>query len=940
MKIALGLRARLALPLVAAAGVLLGAIVWQSLAERGQLRRDAAETLLQKAKLIAARQQSLLARADATISNMMLRPELHPGADATTCARELRELVEMEPEFNQIGLARPDGDIVCAATPPAGRVNVANRAWFRQALQSRALVVSDVVLGRILGKPVVLLAKSIRDPAGRVGGVVYVSIDLTWLHDELGQSGLPAGARLWVIDRQGGIAVRYPDPEGWVGRNVAAMPSMQHFLAPGNEGVLHANGLDGTPRLFGYAPLLNTQSGQLRLFLTVPKAMVEAPADQNFLKNLVVMLGVLAVVAVLLAGSVYRLLVRPLAILARTAASLGAGNLDARSGLRHCDDEIGQLAKTLDDAITERKRAEAEQLAARTMLQTVIDTVPLCIFWKDRQSRYLGCNRTFARLAGTDNPRDLDGKDDYAFDWRAFAHLYQQDDAQVMETGVAKYNIVEPMDLGGGTPVWLETSKVPLRDAQSRVYGVLGVFQDITERKRAVEVLAEHEREYHTLADNVPDNVVRFDADARALYVNPALEKLLGRTAAELCGLTPREMVPGEAFAAFEQAIRQVAGGGENRILDQIIPGADGTLRPHSVRIVAETDAAGRTVSVLTIGRDISEHKRIEEELRLGASVFQNTQEGIIVTDAAAIILSVNPAFSEITGYAPEEALCRKTSLLRSAHHPAEFYLDMWETLLRAGRWQGEVWNRRKSGEIYPQWMTISAVPGDDGKPVRYVSVFHDITEMRRKDEHIRYLAFHDVLTGLPNRALFQERLEHAIERSRREGSRLSVTFLDLDGFKRVNDSHGHDVGDLLLQGIAERIRARLRRGVDTVARLGGDEFVVLMEDLKGAEQCACLAGEIIADIARPLELRGQPMQVGASMGIAFFPEDGGNVLELMQRADIAMYAAKLAGKGTYRVFHADMLDAVGTRQPADADKKARQVAGSGNGGDSADQYL
>ncbi len=915
MKIALGLRARLALPLVAAAGVLLGAIVWQSLAERGQLRRDAAETLLQKAKLIAARQQSLVARADATISSLLLRPELH-SADAATCARELRELVELQPEFNQIGLVRSDGDITCAATPPTGRVNVADRAWFRQALQSRSLVVSDVVTGRILDKPVVMLAKAIHDRAGRVTGAVYVSIDLTWLHAELGQSGLPAGSRLWVIDRLGGIALRHPDPEGWVGRNVAAMPSMQHFLVPGYEGVLQAKGLDGTPRLFGYVPLLNTQSGQLRLFLTVPKAVVEAPADQRFLKNLVIMLCVLAVVAALLAGSVYRLLVRPLAILARTAASLGAGNLDARSGLPHSDDEIGQLAKTLDDAITERKRAEAEQLAARTMLQTVVDTVPLCIFWKDRQSRYLGCNRTFARLAGTDNPLDLDGKDDYEFDWRAFAHLYQQDDAEVMDSGLAKYNIVEPLDLGGGTPVWLETSKVPLRDAQGRVYGVLGVFQDITEKKFAADALLAREREFHTLADNVPDNVVRFDCEARARYVNPALEKSIGIPAAELLGRCPTETFPGGGFAALEQAIREVVADGESCIIEQMVPGPDGELRHHSIHIVAEKDADGCTVSVLAIGRDVTEQRRNEEELRLAASVFHNTQEGIIVTDAAATILSVNPAFSEITGYAAVEALGRKPSLLRSEHHPAEFYRDMWQALLRQGRWQGEVWNRRKSGDLYLEWMTISAVLGDDGKPMRYVSVFHDITEMRRKDEHIRHLAFHDVLTGLPNRALFQERLEHAIERARREGSRLSVTFLDLDGFKCVNDSRGHDVGDLLLQGIAERLRTRLRRGVDTVARLGGDEFVVLMEDLKEAQQCACLAAEIIVDIARPMELRGCPVQVGASMGMAFFPEDGDNVQELMRRADIAMYAAKLAGKGTFRFFRADMLDAAGTRHP------------------------
>ncbi|MDE2586127.1 MAG: EAL domain-containing protein, partial [Betaproteobacteria bacterium] len=199
------------------------------------------------------------------------------------------------------------------------------------------------------------------------------------------------------------------------------------------------------------------------------------------------------------------------------------------------------------------------------------------------------------------------------------------------------------------------------------------------------------------------------------------------------------------------------------------------------------------------------------------------------------------------------------------------------------------------------------------GVPVRYVSVFHDITELRRKDEHIRHIAFHDALTGLPNRALLQDRLQHAIHRARREGSRLAVTFVDLDRFKAINDNLGHDLGDLLLQRVARRIRGRLR-AVDTAARMGGDEFVILMEDLREAGHCANLAGELIADISRPMDLRGHRVQVGASMGMAFFPEDGDDAVELMKRADLAMYAAKAAGRNTYRFFQQEMLDKTSER--------------------------
>ncbi|MBI4742058.1 MAG: EAL domain-containing protein [Betaproteobacteria bacterium] len=298
-------------------------------------------------------------------------------------------------------------------------------------------------------------------------------------------------------------------------------------------------------------------------------------------------------------------------------------------------------------------------------------------------------------------------------------------------------------------------------------------------------------------------------------------------------------------------------------------------------------------------------------ELRMTSSVYENTSEGAMISDEHGVIVGVNPAFTEITGYSAEEAIGNKPSLLKSEHHEAAFYRTMWATLLDAGRWQGEVWNRRKSGEAYLEWLTINRIPEAGGLSASYVAVFRDITDRHRADERVHHLAFHDALTGLPNRALFQERLAHAVERARRDGGQLSVTFIDLDGFKAVNDSLGHDTGDLLLQEAAARIQSFMRRGTDTVARLGGDEFVVLMEDLGNAECCAGLADEMLVDIARPMTLKGHTLRVGASMGMAFYPQDGGSALALMQHADTAMYAAKAAGKNTYRFFCDDMLHEV-----------------------------
>jgi diguanylate cyclase (GGDEF)-like protein/PAS domain S-box-containing protein len=300
-------------------------------------------------------------------------------------------------------------------------------------------------------------------------------------------------------------------------------------------------------------------------------------------------------------------------------------------------------------------------------------------------------------------------------------------------------------------------------------------------------------------------------------------------------------------------------------------------------------------------------------KLRLAASVFENTSEGVVVTDENARIVSVNAAFTEISGYTAAEAIGQKPSLLRSDHHDLDFYRAMWKALLETGRWQGEIWNRRKSGEAYLEWLTINRIPAVDGIPCSYVSVFNDITEQRRKDEHIRHLAFHDPLTNLPNRALLLDRLQHAIQRALREATCLALIFIDLDRFKGINDTLGHDVGDALLREVGSRISSRLRN-MDTVARMGGDEFVVLLEDVGEPEHCAALAAEIIADVSQPLEIQGHDIRVGASIGIAFFPADGDDALTLMKHADTAMYAAKSEGRGTYRFFRTEMMQAASLR--------------------------
>lgn len=295
-----------------------------------------------------------------------------------------------------------------------------------------------------------------------------------------------------------------------------------------------------------------------------------------------------------------------------------------------------------------------------------------------------------------------------------------------------------------------------------------------------------------------------------------------------------------------------------------------------------------------------------QASLKLAASVFAHAHDGILITDADGVIVSVNKAFTEITGYSAAEAIGQRPAMLRSQQHGEAFYKALWASLLTTGEWKGEIWNRRKNGEAYPQWTTIITVVDSLGRPEHRISVMSDVTEMRRKEERIRYQAYHDALTGLPNRLLLLDRLSHGIDVARRDGKQLAVMFIDLDRFKVVNDSLGHLAGDTLIQQAARRISDCVRTS-DSVARHGGDEFVALLSGFERVGDVAHVAEKIIAAFAGSFAIGGQEVHVGASIGISMFPQDGEDATVLLRNADTAMYASKTGGRGIFKFFDASM---------------------------------
>ncbi|NWG86700.1 MAG: EAL domain-containing protein [Hydrogenophilaceae bacterium] len=328
----------------------------------------------------------------------------------------------------------------------------------------------------------------------------------------------------------------------------------------------------------------------------------------------------------------------------------------------------------------------------------------------------------------------------------------------------------------------------------------------------------------------------------------------------------------------------------------------DGSERIVRQRAEVHADKSGMARSMLGTTQDITDSKRLEERLRLAAQVLASTKDGVMITSPQGRIIEVNAAFSKIMGYSAEEVVGQNPRMWKSERHPPQFYQELWASLNRTGHWQGELWNRRKNGEIFPAWQTISAVRNEGGQLTHYVSVFSDISGIVQSQAELAHLAHHDPLTDLPNRLLFLDRLHQALSHAKREQSQLALLFLDLDRFKHINDSLGHLVGDELIQEVAKRLNDTLRQD-DTRARMGGDEFILMLENLRNEQDAAHLADKLLQVLAEPYRVRGHELYVTASIGISLYPRDADTPEALVSNADAAMYRAKAAGRNVYSFY-------------------------------------
>lgn len=398
---------------------------------------------------------------------------------------------------------------------------------------------------------------------------------------------------------------------------------------------------------------------------------------------------------------------------------------------------------------------------------------------------------------------------------------------------------------------------------------------------------------------------VVLDIHGRVQFSNGALCRLLQHGGSELmdCKL-------------FEQYLAA----GDRSLLETLYPG--GTQSAHfpaafqSELLTSEDESrhvswhsviwrefSGQVKGAVLIGDDVTALRREEEQTSLYVKAFEATDHAIVVTDVAGTIISVNRAFSILTGYSRDEALGSNPRILQSGRHDQAFYKTLWTTLLATGHWHGDMWDRHKDGSAYPKYLAISAIRNSNGEVTNYVGIFYNNSERKTVEERLDHLAHYDALTGAPNRCLLLDRVDQALERAIRLGTKVALLYIDLDHFKQVNDTHGHNAGDELLKAAAQRMTTCVR-GVDTIARLGGDEFVVLVPDTNGADDVRVIARKLLETLSPPYEIEGHAVVSTPSIGISLYPDDGSTWKELMKHADTAMYQAKQSGRANFKFFH------------------------------------
>jgi len=557
----------------------------------------------------------------------------------------------------------------------------------------------------------------------------------------------------------------------------------------------------------------------------------------------------------------------------------------------------------ITEDITERKRLEQQLVEREELFRAIFEQAPSAIELIDPETlRFVEANPAACRMLGYTHEeflqlRLVDTQADLNEETLVTAMR------QMGESGGISFENRHRCKNGDILDVEINSRMLDLSGKRLLV----GVWRDITEHKRARQEIKLKNTILQTQQEVSPDAILVVDENAHIISYNQQFidlwqlspQLVSERLDAPVLQTVVEQVAEPEAFLARVQYLYEHR---DDKSHEEI-PLKDGRIFDRYS--APATGADGRYYGRVWYFRDITERKRAEEDLRIIAGVFDNSQEGIVITDANNVFLNVNPAFTQITGYTREEVIGKDPKMLSSGRQQDKtYYAKMWQALKQNRTWRGEIWNRRKSGEVFAELLSIAAICDDDGRVRRYVGVFSDISYLKAHEAELSQVAYYDALTGIPNRRLLADRMVQAIAQAQRSGRMLFVCYLDLDGFKQVNDRCGHEAGDQLLVEVSRRLQEALRAG-DTLARLGGDEFVVLFNDLAGERECGQILDRILEIIALPIVIGSHEVTVSASIGVSFHTSANEDGDTLLRQADQAMYVVKQTGKNRYHLYDA-----------------------------------
>ncbi|WP_413693570.1 EAL domain-containing protein [Pseudoalteromonas sp. KJ10-2] len=843
---------------------------------------------------ITAEQEKILQKTESFLKRLSNYTVLL-SPDTAQCSEFLANLHHLTDYYVNLGAPNSKGELTCTALPLETSVNVADRPYIKQAIATGAFSVGRFQVDRAANTTTINFAYPIVDQENIVKGVAVAAVSLDWWSQQLAHANLPENAVAYITDHEDNIIATYPTQKNLLG---VAIGSIQHFFgASASEQTSMLEDNQGHLRIFVSRNLMNVEGDTpVKMIIGIPFSEALQTIDNRLFKIFSTILFFIILCIVLSIVAINRSVLRPLNALKTSTQQLALGHKDDLSALTGATElidlqqQFSKMASTRLDTEQQLKISQfflkqSEEKLSRHLQNTPLGAIGwntdfICTEWNRAAEIIFGYSAYEA--LGTHIMTLIvapELRDEFA---EHYALLLQNKGG----TFFSAENVTKT-----GEVIFCNWYNTLIQDNNNEIEEIATLIKDVTEDKRNQDTLDKFFKLPMTLH-------LILDFDGYVKKVNNGWANILGYSSEELMDCFILDKIHPDDREKTLYEIERISQGGEIVAFENRYVTKSGEFRTIDWSSIASMDEK----FIYSIGTDITERRGNEDELRLAAGVFTHAKEAIVISDVHNHIIDVNEAFTTLSGYKKQEVVGLRNNILKSGLHDKHFYQGMWDSISTKGFWSGEIWNQHKSGAIIPQLLTVSTVYDRSNKVKNYISLYTDITDLKEQQKRLEHIAHYDVLTGLPNRSLLADRLKQAMLNCDVNDKFLAVVFLDLDGFKVVNDTYGHDVGDELLVKAAKLIQGSLRNG-DTLARFGGDEFVAVFANLEKEENCESLLEGMLAAIRKPVIVEEHALKVSASMGVTFYPHDGVSADQLLRHADQAMYCAKQEGKNRYYLF-------------------------------------